>query len=320
MPTGALIRCVAAFAIALAVGWLATERARRLAVRLGVISKPTTRGVHREPVAYLGGLGILAGMLAGAAVLPECGRPAVGLLLGAVAIALVGAWDDARDLRWSLKFALQIVIALGAWWFGIRVQEWSPPTTEEYVRLAPALSACLTVLWLVAVMNAMNFIDGLDGLAGGVGGIVGLALTVIACMWIAVKGQTWERMEVAILGASCAGACVGFLRHNFHPARIFMGDCGALLLGFWIASLAVLGAFKSTLMYLCPIVLLGLPLSDTAWAIARRLWRRQSLATADREHIHHRVLSRVESQRWAVLILYAVSLALAGLAVYLGRP
>lgn len=320
MPTGALIRCVAALFLAIAVGWLATEGARRLALRLGIVSRPTARGVHREPVPYLGGLGILAGMLAGGAVLPECGRPAIGLILGAIAIALIGAWDDAKNLRWSAKLGLQVVVALGAWALGVRIHEWSPPTTETYLQLAGALSAALTVLWLVSVMNAMNFIDGLDGLAGGVGAIVSLALSVIACMWIALKGQTWERMEVAILGAACAGGCIGFLRYNFHPARIFMGDCGALLIGFWVAGLSVLGAFKSTLMYLCPIILLGLPLSDTAWAVARRLWRRQPIATADREHIHHRVLSRVESQRWAVLILYAVSLCLAGVAVYLGRP
>jgi UDP-GlcNAc:undecaprenyl-phosphate GlcNAc-1-phosphate transferase len=255
MPTGALTCCVAAIAIAIAVGWLATGRARLLAARWGILSKPTARSVHREPVPYLGGLGILAGMLAGAAVLPECGRPAVGLLLGAVAICLVGAWDDARGLPWSAKLGLQLLVAAGAWALGVRVHEWSPPTTEAYVQLAPALSAALTVLWLAAVMNAMNFIDGLDGLAGGVGAIVGSALSVIACMWIAIKGQTWERMEVAVLGAACAGACIGFLRYNFHPARVFMGDCGALLLGFWLAGLAVLGAFKSTLMYLCPIVL-----------------------------------------------------------------
>jgi UDP-GlcNAc:undecaprenyl-phosphate/decaprenyl-phosphate GlcNAc-1-phosphate transferase len=320
MPTDTLIRCAAALVISVVVGCYATLGARRLAIRWGVLSKPTQRGVHREPVPYFGGLGILVGALAGASVLPAFDPATLGVVAGAIAIAVIGAFDDAFDLKWSLKMGLEVLVALGAWALGVRIHEWSPPTTESYFTLAPVLSATLTVLWLVSVTNAMNFIDGLDGLAGGGGAIASLALTVIACMWIALKGHTWERAEVAVLGAACAGGCIGFLRFNFHPARVFMGDCGALMLGWCLASLAVLGAFKSTLLYLCPIVLLGLPLSDTAWAVIRRLWRRQSLATADREHIHHRVLSRVASQRWAVLILYAVSLVLAGLAVYLGRP
>lgn len=320
MAQNALLRAGLALLVGIVVGWLATLWARRVAIRWGVLARPTSRGVHREPIPYLGGLGILAGGLAGAALLPGLSGQALGLMAGATAAALIGALDDARNLRWSAKLLLQCVAAFGMWLLGVRIHEWSPPTTPNYVELAPVLSALLTVAWLISVMNAINFVDGLDGLAGGVGAIASAALSAIALMWIALRGMAPERIEVAVLGAACAGGCIGFLRWNFHPARIFMGDCGALLLGSWLGGLAVMGAFKSTLLYLCPIVLLGLPLSDTVWAILRRLRRRQSLATADKEHIHHRVLGRVESQRWACVILWAVSLLLAAAAVYLGRP
>ncbi len=302
------------------VALIATPLARRAAIARGVLAYPTQRGVHSEPIPYLGGLGILAGLVAGCAFLPAPDPHVLGLAAGAILIAAVGVYDDAKGMHWTLKLAMQLAVALGVWLCGVRIEMWSPPFTEEYVDLGMA-SAALTALWLVAVMNAINFIDGLDGLAGGVSAIAGMALTGIALWWLEVKGgATYERMEVAVLGAALVGACLGFLRYNFHPARVFMGDSGALTLGLWLASLSVLGAFKSTLLYLCPIVLLGLPLSDTAWAALRRLWRRQSPATADRAHIHHRVLGRVEHQRTAVLILYAVSLGLAGVAIWLARP
>jgi UDP-GlcNAc:undecaprenyl-phosphate GlcNAc-1-phosphate transferase len=173
-------------------------------------------------------------------------------------------------------------------------------------------------------MNAINFIDGLDGLAAGVSGIAGASFLAISIAWMVARGPSSplydDYLVVAVLAAALVGACLGFLRFNFHPASIFMGDCGALLLGLWLGGVAVLGAFKSTLLYLCPIVLLGLPLSDTAWAVFRRLRARQSPATADRGHIHHRVLDRTSGQRAAVLVLYSLSLLLAIVATWLGRP
>ncbi len=319
MVSEPLLRSAGALLAACAAALVATPLARRAALAKGVLSYPTQRGVHSEPIPYLGGLGILVGLLAGTAFLPAFAPHVLGLAAGALVIALVGAYDDAKGMRWVVKLGLQLAIALGVWFCGVRIEEWSPPFTEEYVDLGWT-SAALTALWLVAVMNAINFIDGLDGLAGGVSAIAGMALVGIAAWWIAVKGASAERVEVLVLAAALVGSCLGFLRYNFHPARIFMGDSGALSLGLWLASLSVLGAFKSTLLYLCPIVLLGLPLSDTAWAALRRLWRRQSPATADREHIHHRVLGKVEHQRTAVLILYAVSLGLAAIATWLGRP
>jgi UDP-GlcNAc:undecaprenyl-phosphate GlcNAc-1-phosphate transferase len=323
MSPEALARCGGALVISLAVAWAVTPLARRLAIRHRILSTPTERGVHREPIPYLGGIGILAGLLAGLALLPELRTGTVGLVIGAICVSVVGAWDDAREIRWVTKLLAQFGVAALVWAMGVRIETFSPPFSNVDIDFG-VWSAPLTVLWLVAVMNAINFIDGLDGLAAGVSGIAGASFLAISIAWMAARGPSSplydDYLVVAVLAAALVGACLGFLRFNFHPASIFMGDCGALLLGLWLGGVAVLGAFKSTLLYLCPIVLLGLPLSDTAWAVFRRLRARQSPATADRGHIHHRVLDRTSGQRAAVLVLYSLSLLLAIVATWLGRP
>lgn len=317
------LRCAAALLLALVASLVVTPVAMRLAVTRGILAYPTDRGVHRAPIPYLGGFGLLAGILAGLSLVHGVSREVIGLAVGGLLVAAAGSIDDARNTRWWVKLIAQIAIALGVWAAGVRIEEISPPYSTDMVRFG-WWSAPLTALWLVAVMNAINFIDGLDGLAAGVSAIAGATFVAIAMMWLAARGAAasyYDRYyDVAVLAAALVGACLGFLRYNFHPARVFMGDCGALLLGLWLGGLSVLGAFKSTLLYLCPIVLLGLPLSDTAWAVARRLMARRSFAEADQGHIHHRVLNRVPEQRKAVLILYAVSLALASVATWLGRP
>lgn len=323
MVAEALLRCGAALAVALVVSLVATPLARRLALRYGILSAPTSRGVHREPVPYLGGLGIAAGLLAGLVLLPDLRHGTGGLIVGVLCIGAVGAWDDARELPWSAKLLAQIGVATLVWGLGVRIETFSPPFSVQEMDLG-FWSAPLTVLWLVAVMNAINLIDGLDGLAAGVSGIAGLSFIAISLAWVAAKGAGHpladQYMTVAVLAAALVGSCLGFLRFNFHPASVFMGDCGALVLGLWLGGVAVLGAFKSTLLYICPIVLLGLPLWDTAWAVLRRLRAHQSPATADRGHIHHRVLDRTHGQRAAVLVLYTLSALLAIAATWLGRP
>lgn len=320
MHSEPLLRCIAAALTALVVSLLGTLAARRIALAHGVLARPTTRGVHREPVPYLGGAGLLVGAVSGIVFLREPRAEVFGLVAGATAVAIVGAVDDIRALPWWLKLGLQVAIALGVWQAGVRIDIWSPPGTQEYVDIG-RLSAPLTALWLVLVMNAINFIDGLDGLAAGVGGIAAATIAAIGLVWYYQKGDIpADRMAAAVLASSAAGACAGFLFFNFHPARIFMGDCGALMLGLWLSGLSVMGAFKSTLLYLCPIVLFALPLLDTFWAVVRRVRHRRSPAEADRGHIHHRLLDRVADHRKAVLILYGVSLVFAILAVWIGRP
>ncbi|MBD3174109.1 MAG: undecaprenyl/decaprenyl-phosphate alpha-N-acetylglucosaminyl 1-phosphate transferase, partial [Armatimonadia bacterium] len=282
-----------------------TPAARWAAAHWGIVSKPNARSVHGKPVPYLGGLGILGGLLVGMLWIPEVSPAVVGLLSGAVLIGVMGALDDAYGLPWQLRLLLQAGAGALVWWLGVRIEYISPPFTTDNIVFG-AWSAPITILWMVAVMNAMNFVDGLDGLAGGIGAIAGLAFLAIAVMWVVADGASTETGQhythMAIMAAVLVGGCIGFLFYNFHPASVFMGDCGSMSIGFWLAGLAVLGAFKSTLLYLCPIVLLGLPLSDTAWAVIRRLRQGQSPMTPDRGHIHHRVLDRVQRQRATVLL------------------
>lgn len=308
-----------------------TPLVMRLARRLGAMDAPNDpRKVHTEPVPTLGGLAMVAGLFAalGAAfLLPEFREVFVttseplGLLIGVGLIALLGVADDLFGLSPSIKLAGQIVAALGPVLFGIQlVYVWVPGL--DVVAMAPDLGLPLTVLLIVVMINAVNVIDGLDGLAAGVVAIASVAffgVTVVS----GGQGLTESVLTTApLVAAITAGVCVGFLVHNFHPARIFMGDTGSMTLGLLLASAGISFVGRSTvptytdfagsIPLLMPVLVLAVPFLDSAFAVARRVYRRQPLMVADRGHLHHLLITFGHSHRRAVLVMYYWSALIAG--------
>ena len=235
-------------------------------------------------------------------------RETRGLLLGAAIAVTVGAIDDFRGLLWWEKLGGQLIAAAVPVWFGIWVDRFTFPLVG--IHTVPAwVGVPLTIFWIVAIMNMFNFLDGLDGLAAGVAAIAGLTFAVIAL--------SLSKPDAAIMSAIVFGACVGFLRHNFYPARIFMGDSGALLLGFVLAALSVQGLLKTaaTVALFFPLLVLAVPIVDTTFVVARRLRHGQKVFEGDQAHLHHRFLRRGFSQPRAALTIWAWCTALAAAAL-----
>ena len=301
-----------AVAIALIVSLAITPFVKKFAHRVGAIDVPKdARRVHKHPIPRLGGLAIFVGFLISILFLAEIDRQVQGILLGAVVVVIVGVIDDIMPLPALVKFFVQIVAALIAVFHGVVIEIFSNPnvfSAEHYVYLG-ALSIPLTVFWIVAITNSVNLIDGLDGLAVGVSTISSIVMLVIALM----VADT----NVAVIMAALAGACLGFMPYNFNPAKIFMGDTGALLLGYVLATVSIIGLFKfyAVVSFAVPFLVLALPLFDTSFAFLRRLVKGQNPMSPDRGHFHHRLLDMGLSQKQAVFVLYAVSVLLGLAAV-----
>jgi UDP-GlcNAc:undecaprenyl-phosphate GlcNAc-1-phosphate transferase len=298
---------VFAFLVALAVAAALTPLVARLAVRVGAVDEPRERGLAARRTPLLGGLAILAGVLVSAAIWLPITDETRGILLGAALIALVGALDDVIDLAPQWKLLGQIAAAIVPVASGVRVENVTLPFLGALD--LSQVGGALTVFGLVALMNVVNFSDGVDGLAAGVCAISAVAFSIIAF--------DLGRGGAAVLAAIVAGAAVGFLIHNFHPASIFMGDCGALLLGFLLGCVAVQGSLKTNALIALvgPLAILAVPFLDTSFVIARRLKYRRAPWSADAQHFHHRFSRIGFSQRRTVLYLYAWTVMLAGLAV-----
>ena len=294
--------------VALAVVVLLTPAVGGMARLLGVVDAPGGRRLNRSPVPRLGGLALFLGIFVPALAFLPFGRETRGLLLGAAVAVTVGAVDDFRGLRWFEKLGGQLVAAGIPVWFGIWVDRFTFPLLGVH-RLPEWAGAPLTILWIVAIMNMVNFLDGLDGLAAGVSGIAGLTFSVIAL--------SLAKPDAAILSAIVFGACVGFLRHNFYPARIFMGDSGALLLGFVLATIAIQGLLKTaaTVALFFPLLVLAVPIVDTTFVVMRRIKHGERVFEGDQAHLHHRFLRRGFSQRRAAVTIWAWCLSLAGAAL-----
>jgi UDP-GlcNAc:undecaprenyl-phosphate GlcNAc-1-phosphate transferase len=295
--------------IAFGVVMLLTPAVGGMARRLGVVDAPGGRRVNRTPVPRLGGVALFLGLLVPSLAFLHVGNANRGLLLGAAVAVTVGAVDDFRGLRWFEKLAGQVAAAAVPTAFGVWVDRFTFPLLG--VDTLPAWAGIpLTVLWIVAIMNMVNFLDGMDGLAAGVSAIAGLTFAVIAL--------SLGKPDAAVLSAAVFGACLGFLRHNFYPARIFMGDSGALLLGYVLAAVAVQGLLKTaaTVALFFPLLVLAVPIVDTTFVVVRRLKHGERVFEGDQAHLHHRFLRRGFSQaRAAVTIwLWCLSLAAAALA------
>jgi UDP-GlcNAc:undecaprenyl-phosphate GlcNAc-1-phosphate transferase len=317
---------VYAFLVAMAIAALTTPLAARLAHRIGAISYPSDRGISQKAMPALGGLAILAGVLVAAIiwlpwniVLPHIPHSRPGssggtvhtwlLLVGAGLIAVVGAIDDARELRPLLKLAGQVLAAVVAVESGAVIRDLTIPFVGA-LQFTNA-GGVLTVVWLVALMNIINFSDGTDGLAAGVCTIDGVAFAVIA---FSLQGAG---SAAAVLAALTAGGALGFLFHNFPPAKIFMGDIGANLLGYLLGVAAVIGSLKTgaVLALVVPLMILAVPFLDTSFVVAKRLKYKKKPWEADDEHFHHRMKRIGYSPRQTIGILYGWSALMAGCAV-----
>jgi UDP-GlcNAc:undecaprenyl-phosphate GlcNAc-1-phosphate transferase len=232
------------------------------------------------------------------------GRPMLGVLAGIAVIFVVGVLDDILELNPGQKLLGQLAAAGVVIAFGVRISFVSNPFGGGIILLG-VLSVPLTLFWIVGFANVINLIDGLDGLAAGVSGIAALSFLVLAAQS--------NVFAAGVLAAALLGACIGFLRYNFNPASIFMGDSGALFLGFTLACVSLLGVMKSVaaITLVVPLLIIGVPIFDTFSAIIRRSRHGQPIQSADKGHIHHRLLGRGFNQRQTVLIIYVWSIALA---------
>jgi UDP-GlcNAc:undecaprenyl-phosphate GlcNAc-1-phosphate transferase len=304
---------VYAFLTAFVVAAVLTPLTARLARRVGAVDHPKERGLGAGSTPLLGGLAMLGGVLVASALFLNFGGVTEdrleGILAGAVVIAFVGALDDRFDLPPGVKLLGQIVAATIPVAAGVEVTNITLPFIGA-VSFGQA-GGPLTVVGLVAVMNVVNLSDGIDGLAAGVCAISAITFAIIAF--------DLERNHAAVLAAITAGAALGFLIHNFHPASVYMGDCGSNLLGLLLGCVAVEGAVKTqaVLALLFPLVVLAVPFLDTTFVVLKRVKYRRPIYRADANHFHHR-LSRIGfSQRRTVLYLYAWTIMLGGFAVAL---
>ncbi len=298
---------------------LVTPVVRAFARRRGLVDQPGGRKVHAVPIPRLGGVAIFVGVAAAIALqvygearlgwkgglLESNGDVSLaGVAAGVVLVFLVGMVDDIIDLTWWVKLLGQIAAAGLVVAAGLRIDYIGSPAGGGLILLG-LLSVPVTMVYLVGFANVINLIDGLDGLAAGV--------TAIAAMSLLALAAPANRLDAAVLAAALIGACVGFLRYNFNPASIFMGDSGSMFLGFTLATISLLGVMKTTaaIALAVPLIIIGVPIFDTVSAIVRRIRSNRPIHKPDRGHIHHRLLTRGFNQRQTVLIIYVWSAALA---------
>jgi len=294
--------------VALVIVVLLTPAVGGMARLLGAVDQPGGRRANRSAVPRLGGLALFLGIFVPALAFLDLNNEMRGLLLGVAVATTVGAIDDFRGLRWWEKISGQTLAAAIPVGFGIWVHRFTFPVVGVH-ELPAWVGIPLTVAFIVAVMNMVNFLDGLDGLAAGV--------CAISAFTFALIELDLGRANPAILAAIVLGATLGFLRHNFYPARIFMGDSGALMLGFTLAAISVEGLLKtaSLVSLFLPLAVLAVPVIDTTFVVAKRLKHGLPVYEGDRSHLHHRFMNLGYSQRRSVLTIYVWCGTLAAAAL-----
>ncbi|MBP1971946.1 UDP-GlcNAc:undecaprenyl-phosphate GlcNAc-1-phosphate transferase [Cohnella thailandensis] len=322
MPIGWLVGIgIAGFALALGLALALTPLVKKFAVKVGAMDVPDHRKVHTKVMPRMGGLAIYAAFTVTIllflpwlpdSLLSEHDRNLImGMLVGGTVIVILGAMDDRFQLNAKLKFLVQIAAAcIVVFGYDIKINLVNIPFGSAMQPMGDWLSIPLTIFWIVGVTNAINLIDGLDGLAAGVSGIAIATILVMA----AIMGQG----SVILLSAVLLGGVVGFLHYNFHPAKIFMGDSGSLFLGFALANLSMLGFKQITIVsFVIPILIIGVPLSDTFFAIIRRLVNKKPIFAPDKGHLHHRLQQLGFSHPKTVLIIYGIAAFFGACAVIL---
>lgn len=307
------LKLILAFAVSLVISYFMTPPVKHFAEHVGAIDIPKDdRRVHDHPIPRMGGLAIFLGFVLSLLVFVPMDMEVMGLLLGALIIAVAGGVDDIIPLSPAAKLLAQFIAALVCIRCGIVFNAISNPNVfaeQSYIEIG-FLSYPLTVLWIVGCTNAVNLIDGLDGLAVGVSAISSMTMLVVSLLV--------SDLVVSIILAALAGACLGFMPYNFNPAKIFMGDVGSQFLGFVLGVVSIMGLFKfqAIITFIVPLLALALPLADTTFAFVRRILKGQSPFHADKGHFHHRLMATGLSQKQTVAVLYGVS-AIMGLVAVL---
>jgi UDP-GlcNAc:undecaprenyl-phosphate GlcNAc-1-phosphate transferase len=305
-----MLKLVICAFVAFFASFILTPVMMKVAMRIGAFDKPNERKVHQGAMTRIGGVAIFGGFIIGALLMQELSLQGWGLLLSGTIIMLLGLVDDIKGISPKMKLFGQVFAALVLVYFGVEVNFITNPFNGDIVSLG-YLSIPVTVFWVTGMSNAVNLIDGLDGLAAGVSAIAGVTLAVVA--W------TQGMFETVYLALFLAAAALGFLRYNFHPAKLFMGDCGSLFLGYILGVLAVMGLTKgATIISLfIPVIILGIPILDTFFAIIRRFTNNKPIFEADKGHLHHRLLEMGLSHKQTVLVIYAITFLLSSSAVLL---
>jgi len=301
------------FAVAFALTFVLTPVARTFAIKFGIVDAPGKRKIHTKPIPRFGGIPLFIGFIISVTVGMLLAliqskqfdfRLIIGVISGVLVLFAIGVIDDKNPLPAWKKFIFQIIAATITFYFGVRIGFVSNPF-GNFLEIPFMISLGLTLFWIVGVTNAINLIDGLDGLATGVSAIAAIALFIVALRT--------HQIEAAILLIALIGAAIGFLKYNFNPASIFLGDSGSYMLGFILAATSVMGVLKSTLVValVIPILILGVPIFDTLTVILKRILARQNIFKADMRHLHHNMLGAGMTQRQVVLIIYAVCVFLS---------
>jgi len=298
------------FITATILSFVMTPIAKKIAYRIKAIDIPKDeRRVHKKPIPLLGGLAIYISTIITILIFLPLDKTTLSIIIGSSIIVISGIIDDTKDLSPKMKLLFQILAAVVLVIGDIRIEFITNPFKGGLLYLK-GFSIPLTIFWIVGITNTVNLIDGLDGLAAGVSFIASMSLFFVASRFMYVP--------IMIMSLVLAGSCLGFLPFNFNPAKIFMGDTGSLFLGFMLAIISIEGVMKSvaTIAIVVPIIILGLPIFDTTFAIFRRLLNGRPIMEADKGHLHHKLLQRGLSQRQTVFILYAIS-AVFGLSAVL---
>lgn len=298
------------FIIAFSISLLMTPCVKKIAFRVGAVDRPDERKVHSRIMPRMGGLAIFLAFMAAILLVEPMTKPIIGLMAGGTLILLLGIADDIVGVSPRIKLLGQIVAAGVLVAFGVKISFLTNPFGGEMFKL-PIAGIPLTIFWIVGVTNAVNLIDGLDGLAGG--------LAAIASLTLAIVGWSNNQMLIVVPAVILSASICGFLKYNFHPAKIFMGDSGSLFLGYMLAGLSVIGLTKgaAVVSVFVPILILGIPIFDTLYAIVRRFINSQPIFEADKGHLHHRLLAIGLSHRQTVFVIYGISGLLGASAIML---
>ena len=308
-----------AFLVAAVVVLWTTPDVRNIGIKSGHLDRPGDRKIHDRPMVRLGGVSIFAGTIISLMVVwwlggfnnltPEKGWQIWGVVLGGLGFFLIGLADDLLSLSPLGRLVIQVIVAAGAWKAGVSIDFVTVPLMG--IVDLNWLSLPITVIWLVGMVNAINWIDGLDGLAAGVSGIASVVMLLVSLFM--------QQPAAALIAAALAGAALGFLRYNFNPAQIFMGDGGSYFMGFTLAAVGVIGLVKipAFTAVILPYLILAVPIVDMSAVILSRIRRGKLPWVADKRHLHHRLLQAGLSHRWTVLFIYALTLWVGSLALVL---
>ncbi len=299
------------FVVAAIISFFMTPIAKKAAIKIGAIDIPKDeRRVHNKPMPLLGGLAIYISTIVATLLFLPLNKDLLSIIIGGTIIVISGVIDDIKGISPRVKLLFQIVASIILIIGDVKIDFISNPFSKENKLLyLKGFSIPLTIIWVVGITNAFNLIDGLDGLTAGIASISSLSLLFVAVQFC--------YNEVMIISSILAGSCLGFLPYNFNPAKIFMGDTGSLFLGFIIAAISIEGVMKSTaaIAVILPIIVLGIPIFDTTFAIFRRLLNGKSIMEADKGHLHHQLLEKGYTQKQTVLIFYLISGIFGFLAV-----